>query len=141
MCATISSSGRIPRSISTHSRVVTNDWRISMTRAIVGNRVTSVSNQRPMYDQSIVAYCDRSYEQSWHPVIDRTSTRGTRRPMVYDQSWGVTIDRTINRSIVRPIVRSIVRSIVAQNEVLNMTIDLATTGFAMAITYDLCNHP
>ena len=52
MFATISSSGRIPRSISTRERAVTNDWRIAMARAIVGNRATSGSGQRPMYDQS-----------------------------------------------------------------------------------------
>ena len=39
--AMISSSGRIPRLISTCGRVVTNDWRILMARAIVGNRATS----------------------------------------------------------------------------------------------------
>ena len=59
------------------------------------------------YDQSIVASCDRSYEQSWHPVTERTIDRGTRRPMVRSIA-GTTIDRTINRSIVRPNVRSIV---------------------------------
>ena len=48
--ATISSSGRIPRLISTYGRAITNDWRISMARAIVGNRATSGSDQRPMYD-------------------------------------------------------------------------------------------
>ena len=52
MFATISSSSRIPRSISTRGRAFTNDWRISMARAIVGNRATSGSDQRPMYDQS-----------------------------------------------------------------------------------------
>ena len=52
MFATISSNGRIPRSNSTRGRAITNDWRISMERAIVGNRATSGSDQRPMYDQS-----------------------------------------------------------------------------------------
>ena len=41
-----------PRSISTPGRAITNDWRISMARAIAGNRATSGSDQRPMYDQS-----------------------------------------------------------------------------------------
>ena len=52
MFATISSSGRIPPSISTRGRAITNDWRILMARAIVGNRAASGSDQRPMYDQS-----------------------------------------------------------------------------------------
>ena len=68
-------------------RAITNDWRISMARAIAGNRTTSGSDQRPTdvrsivaagdrwYDQSIVASCDRSYEQSWHTLTDSTSTR------------------------------------------------------------------
>ena len=38
---------RLPR-----GRSITNDWRISMARAIVGNRATNGSDQRPMYDQS-----------------------------------------------------------------------------------------
>ena len=65
MFATIFSSGRIPRSISTRGRAITNDWRISMARAIVGNRATSSIDQRPMYDQS------------WHPVTEGTINRGT----------------------------------------------------------------
>ena len=48
--ATISSIGRIWRSISTRGRAITNDWTISMARAIVGNRATSGSDKRPMYD-------------------------------------------------------------------------------------------
>ena len=39
-------------SISTCGRAFTKDWIISMARAIVGNRATSGSDQRPMYDQS-----------------------------------------------------------------------------------------
>ena len=80
------------RSISTRGRAITNDCRISMARAIVGIRATSGTNQRPMYDlllcpttdrtinrdgrrqivRSIVASCERSYEQSWHPACDRS---------------------------------------------------------------------
>ena len=133
MFATISSSGRIRRSISTRGRAITNDWRISMARAIVGNRATSGGDQRPMYDQllrsttdrtinrdgrrpmvrSIVASCnrsceqswhpacDRSYEHSWHPVTERTTSRGTRRP----------INRGVQRSIARSIVASCDRSL------------------------------
>ena len=104
------------------------------------------------YDQSIVASCDRSYEQSWHPVTERTTNRAPEDRW-YDQSWGATIDRTINRSIVRPIVRSIVATHNRSDdqswhptiwnrrlEVLNMTIDLATTDFAFVITHDLCDR-
>ena len=65
------SSGRIPRSISTRGRAITNDWRISMAIAIVGNLVTSGSDQRPTYDQLLrpttahtINRGDRSYYQS-----------------------------------------------------------------------------
>ena len=78
------------RSISTRGRAIKNNWRISIARAIVGNRATNGSDQRPVYDQSrrpatdgtinrgvqrsiarsIVASCDRSYHhQSWHQTI------------------------------------------------------------------------
>ena len=40
------------RSLRVVGRAITNYWRISMARAIVGNRATSGSDQRPMYDQS-----------------------------------------------------------------------------------------
>ena len=86
-----------------------------------------------------MASCDRAYDHSLHPKY-----------RWYDQSWGVTIYRTINRSIVRPIVRSIVASYDRSYdqswqqticnrrfEILNMTIDLATTDFALAITHDI----
>ena len=59
MFATISSSGRTLRSISTRGRAITNDWRISMARNIVGNRATSGSDQRSMY--------------AWRPVIKKVS--------------------------------------------------------------------
>ena len=48
MFATISSNGRIRRSISTRGRAITNDWIISMARGIGGNRATRGSDQRPM---------------------------------------------------------------------------------------------
>ena len=103
MFATISSSGRIRRSIFTRGRAITNDWRISMERAIVGNRATSRSvndrctinrdGRRPMVRsidrcilipivRAIVTSCDRSYEHSWHPVAERTINCGTPGPMV-----------------------------------------------------------
>ena len=71
MFATISSSGRIRRLISTRGRAITNNTKISMARAIVGNRATSGSDQRPMYDQLL------------RPATDRTIKRGDRSP---DQS-------------------------------------------------------
>ena len=89
-----------------------------MARTIVGNRATSGSDQRPMYDQllrpttdrtinrgdrrpmvrSIVASCDRSYEQSWHPACERS----------YEHSWHPMTERTISRGTRRPVVQSIV---------------------------------
>ena len=130
MFATISSSGRILRSIFTRGRAITNDWRISMARTIVGNRATSGSDQRPIYDHSWRPATDGTINRSLHLATDRTSKRGILSPSVrsivapedrwYDKSWGATIDRTINRNIVQPIVRSIVatydRSNVAPND-------------------------
>ena len=71
MFATISSSARIRRLISTRGRAITNNTKISMARAIVGNRATSGSDQRPMYDQLL------------RRTTDRTINRGDRS---YDQS-------------------------------------------------------
>ena len=229
MFATISSSGRIRRSISTRGRAVTNDWRISMARVIVGYRATIVvaindrctisycarrpiiqsivatdrainrDVRRPMVrlivafcdrscDQSCHPTCDQSYEHWWHP-IERTISRGLQRSIARsivascDRSLQPTTDRTINRGnrgTQRPITRSIAaswdrpydqscdyRSATIHNwwchhvqlvvrsrktylrpltiwnrrlEVLNMTIDLVTTHFALAITNDLCDQ-
>ena len=128
MFATISSSGRIRRLISTRGRAITSDTKISMARAIVGNRATSGSDQPPMYDEfllpttdrtinrgdrrpmvgSIVASCDRSCEHSWrgrvhdqlwHPTVDRRSIVGCN-----DQSQ----HRATDRCDLRPVVRSLV---------------------------------
>ena len=106
---------------------------------------------RPLV-RAIVAYSDRSYEHSWHPVTERTINRGTRIPMVRS-IVGATIDRTTNRCIVRPIVRSLVATYDRSYdhtwhqtiwnrrlEVFNMTIGLAATDFALAITHDLCEQ-
>ena len=93
-----------------------------------------------------MASCDRSYEHSWHPVTERTSNRGTRRPMV--RSIVGCNDRSpINRTIVRLIVRLIVATYDRSHDqwwhqtiwnrrlkVLNKTIDLATTDLVLAIT-------
>ena len=134
-----------------------------MARAIAGKRATSGSDQRSMYDQSSPPATDGTINRTLHPATDRTSNRGILRPIEralvvpedrwYDQSWGATIDRTINRSMVRPIVRSIVATYDRSYdqlwhqtiwnrrlEVLNMTIDLATTDFDLAIVHDLCDQ-
>ena len=60
-----------------------------MARSIVGNRVTSGSDQPPIVRnshcarrpiaRSIVASGDRSYDQSRRPVTDRTINRGVER--------------------------------------------------------------
>ena len=54
-----------------------------MARAIEGNRATSGSDQRQIYDQLLrpttdctINRGDRSYDQSLHPATDRTSNRG-----------------------------------------------------------------
>ena len=57
-------------------RAITNNWRISMARAIVGNRATSGSYQRPMYDQSLRPATDATINRSLHRATDRTSNRG-----------------------------------------------------------------
>ena len=138
MFAMISSGGRIRRSISARGPI-TKDWRIPIARAIVGNRATSGSDQRPMFDQLLRPTTDRIRSTV---ATDRTIIRDGRRPMVrsivascmrpivralvasrdraYDQSWhrtadrtinrGATIDRTINRSIMHPIVATYYRS-------------------------------
>ena len=137
MFATISSSGRIRRLISTRGRAITSDTKISMARAIVGNRATSGSDQPPMYDEfllpttdrtinrgdrrpmvgSIVASCDRSCEHSWrgrvhdqlwHPTENRWVQRSIAASC--DRSLRPTTGRTITRGTKRPIVRSIVAS-------------------------------
>ena len=76
MFAMISSSSRIPRSISTRGRAITNDCRISMARAIVGIRATSGIDQSPMYDQSLRPATDGTINRSLHPATDFTSNRG-----------------------------------------------------------------
>ena len=107
-------------------RVITNDWRISMARAIVGNRATSGSDQRPMYDQllrpatdrirAIVESCMWSIVRPIVTSCDRAYTinRGTRRPIVRsmvrcnDQSHDQSQHRATDRCDLRPVVRSIV---------------------------------
>ena len=93
----------------TRGRAITNDWRISMARAIVRSIVTAGDR---WYDQSIVASCDRSYEQSWHPVTDRIRAlvASCTCDRAYDKSWHPNTDGTINRQVQRSIARSIVAS-------------------------------
>ena len=136
--ATISSSGRVQRSISTRGRAITTDWRISMTRAVVGNRASCGSDQQPMYEQLLF---QTTYDQSWRPATDGTINHCILRPIVratvafcmwpiaralvascdrvYDQLWHPTADRRSivgcndrlhNRRIVRPNVSTYDRS-------------------------------
>ena len=61
------------------------------------------------YDKSIVASCDRSYEQSWHQKTDDTINRGVQRSIArlivascdrsYDQSL-----RTRRRSLILKLI-------------------------------------
>ena len=77
-----------------------------LARSTVGNSTTSGSHNRSIV-RLIVASCDRSYDHSWHPTIDRTINRGIlRRPPIVGlhHSCHPTIDRTINRGIMRPTV-------------------------------------
>ena len=106
MFATISSSARIRRLISTRGRAITNNTKISMARAIVGNRATSGSDQRPMY--ATISYCAR--RPIVRPIVatDRTINRDGRRPMV--GSIVASCDRSCEHSIV---VWSSARSVVA----------------------------
>ena len=107
--------------------------------------------------RSIVASCDRSLRAT----TDRTISRGnrcTKRPIVrsivascdrsYDQScdyrsaiihnWRCHHARLVVRSrktYLRPLTILNLRF-----EVLNMTINLVTTDFALAITHDICEQ-
>ena len=83
----------------------------------------------------MVAINDRSYDQSWPPVIDRTINRGILR----EQSIG----GATGRKVARPVARLIVRPLTIWNsrfQVLNMTIELVATDLPLAITHDLCDH-
>ena len=107
--------------------------------------------------RSIVASCDRSLQ----PTTDRTITRGnrgTKRLIV--RSIVASCDRSYDRSCdnrsaiihnwwfhhTRLAVRlrkTYLRPLTIWNrslDVLNMTIDLITTDFALAINHDLCDQ-
>ena len=132
--------------------VITNDWITSMTRAIVGNRATSGSDHRPMYNQSWRPATDGTIRRSLPPATDRTSNRGIMWPIVrelvvscdreYDKSWYPNSDGSINRWVRRPIVQSIVATYDPSYDqawhqtiwnrmlaLLTMTIDPAATIF------------
>ena len=157
--STISSSGRMPLSISIRVVAVSRtigEYRWQDPSQEIVRLVVDINDRCTInrdagdrwYDQSIVAHCepivralviscDRAYEKSCHPKTDG-------RPK---------INRTINRRIVRPIVRSIVATYDRSYDhswyqtignrrlqVLNMTIDLVATDLSFAITHDLCNQ-
>ena len=120
--------------------------------------------------RSIVAPDDRWYDQSWDPTIARTINRGDLRPIVRsivspdDRSivWSIvtSCDRSYDRScdcrsaiihnwwchharLVGRSLKTYLRPFTIWNrrlEVFNMTIDLAATGFTLAITQDLCDQ-
>ena len=72
--------------------------RRPIVRSIVAtDRKINRDGRRPMV-RPIVASCDRSYEQSWHPVCDRS----------HEHSWHPVTERALNRGTRWPIVRSIV---------------------------------
>ena len=124
----------------------------------INDRCTISYCARPPIVRSIVTAGDRWYDQSLHPATHRTRNRGTKRPIVrsivascdrsYDQSCGyrsaIIHDWWCHHA--RLVVRSrktYLRPLTIWNrrlEVLNMTIDLVTTDFALAITHDLCNQ-
>ena len=104
--------------------------------------------------RSIVASCDRLLR----PTTGRTINRGTKRPIV--RSIVASCDRSYDQSCdfrsaiihnwwfhhARLAVRSrktYLRPLAIRNRrlyVLNMTIDLVTTHFALTVTHDLCDQ-
>lgn len=117
MFATISICDRIQRLLlrlvvghrtigGTRARAITNDWRRSIARSIVGNRATSGGDQRP-----IVPPIVRSCNQSGKVVTDRTTVHEVVRQVVppivrsqdqlHDQSCDY-LTRDHARLVVRP---------------------------------------
>ena len=107
--------------------------------------------------RSIVASCDRSLRPTTDRTINR-GNRGTNRPIVrsivascdrsYDQSceYRSAIIHTWwyhhARLVVRP-RKTYLQPLTIWNrrlDVLNLTIDLVTTDFALAITHELCDQ-
>ena len=90
-------------------------------RSYTIDRCTKRSNVR-----SIVASCDRSYDQSCD----------LRSAIIHN--WGSHHARLVVRSC-----KTYLQPLTILNrrlEVLNMTIDLVTTAFALAIIHDLCDQ-
>ena len=81
MSATISSSVRLVRLVleiaHTRGGAITNDWRRSMATAVVCNRATRGCDHRPIV-RIIIVSDDRSYDQSWCRVTDRTINRDSK---------------------------------------------------------------
>ena len=102
----------IVRSIAATDRTINRDGRRPKVRSIVASCDRS-------YEQSWHLACDRSYEHSWHPVTEHTINRWVQRSIARsivascDRSLRPTTDRTINRGnrgTKRPIVPAIVAS-------------------------------
>ena len=82
----------------------------------------------------LVVINDRSYDQSWPLTIDRTINRG----ILHEQSIG----GATGRKMAPPVARLHVRPLTIWNsryQVLNMTIDLVATDLPLAITHNLCD--
>ena len=83
----------------------------------------------------MVVINDRSYDQSWHPTIDRTINRG----ILHEKSIG----GATGRKVARLVARLLVRPLTIWNsrfQVLNMTVDLVSTDLPLALTHDLCDQ-
>ena len=96
MFATISSNGRSHTAIDIYARSRYINWENidGLSVVAINDRCTTIHDGwlpiarsidrcllRPTV-RAIVASCDRSYDNSWHPVTELTINRGTRRPMV-----------------------------------------------------------
>ena len=108
-CLLRSCSGRIRRSISTRGRAITNDLRLSMARAIVGNRAARGSDQVTDV-RSVIAPDDRSYDQSWRPASRRIILEYEGALYQVEVKTDCTINRDGRRSMVRSTVASCDRS-------------------------------
>ena len=132
-------------------RTINRDDRRSILRLIVvvgsNDRSHDQSCNLRTFIQSIVAPNGRSYNQSWHPTIDRTINRGILRPIVRAigdcrssiiDNWWCHHAQLMVRSL-----NTYLRSLTIWNrrfEVLNMNIHLAGTDCALVTTHDLCDQ-
>ena len=117
-------------------RLYDHSWGATIDRTI--NR----SIVRP-----IIATYDRSYDQSWHKTqivrsivasCDRSYDQSCDYRSVIIRNWWCHHARLVVRSC-----KTYLRPLTIWNrrlEVLNMTIDLLTTAFALVITHDLCDQ-